>query len=478
MKTSAKITLKNIVFIIIVITGLAACVNAEKKQADSYNTEADNNSCIEVPSWFPHSQTPAPKEGTNSLFALDTTNNIIFHQWSWQKFLWLTKPKSSTDNTPLFLNNESKVIQVTSHMLPIEKQEGAEVVLTDTIQAGFPKGVLRTNPSYLSATNKKSYTVHYSIHVSTIMMDAAKKFSDSINKKIAGFDAAKATFPVGSLELKVSWVNADAIPSDKLTNYYTTIGAIQNKDSTYTNTKVAMLGMHVVGVVQNHPEFIWATFENNDLAPNYNWPNDNASSTTEKLLFRKGKTSGVAGITYANDKADSLSRAFDLFHYGVPRNANGLYSNTSQEEPINFNNIKNINACVKKHLDKSDVWSNYFYNGSIWIDTDKLTRKKQAELIVSLGGSIANATTGSSARGSLNSANVTMETFTQTFESTISEIAVGNLVNCFTCHNSSSSPLNLSHIFEGYVARKQGVSASQVEKDKAKREVLEYMKNK
>lgn len=365
-------------------------------------------------------------------------------------------------------------------MTPIPDQllKGTRVYLTDTIQAGFAHGVLRTNPTYVSEQNKKSYTVHYSIHMNTTMFNAALSFKDSIIKQMKGFDVSKVAFPVGSFELKVSWVNAKAINKEKLKNYYVTKGVLNGNIE-----DVAMLGMHVVGIVENHPEFIWATFEHDDIAPNYDWPNNNAQATTEKLLFRKGKTTGLGGITFENNKADSLFRVFDLFTYGVPRNSDGLYQNTSQEEPLNFKNIDSINTCVREELYKEkSVWANYFYNGSIWIDTDKKTPAQQIRIIDSLAGNIDSATKNSFARGSLNAANVTMETFTQTFESTIEEIAVTNLVNCFTCHNSSgngaNSPLYLSHVFNDFLGKTKGRTPTEIEQVKAKREVLEYLAKK
>lgn len=467
---------------------LATCsLSCKKKKTDikddkktevltTYNENLGDSLCLSEANWFPHNQTPPPAEGKGSPFDVSSTTNCIFHQWSWQKFLWATKPE---DSLPLFLN-QKEIIQVTDAMLPITQQQGANVVLTDTIQAGGKHGVLKTNPAYNSETNK-AFTVHYSIHTSTIMQKAAETFKAAL---ISGKLPANnlETFPVGSLELKVSWVNAAAIPNDKLENYYTTTAAIINKDGkTYTNTKVALLGMHVVGVVENHPEFIWATFEQNDLAPNYDWKANSASATSEKLLFTKGSTTGLDGITFIKDDKPVLAnKAYDLFQYGVPVTASG-YMETSQKEPENFNHIKEINASVAENL--KDVWKNYFYNGSIWIDTDGLSPTEQAQKIVDLGGSIGAAIPGSSARGSLNCANVTMETYTQTFQSSITGINVKTLANCFSCHSpisfsSNTSPIYLSHIFDAYIKTNEGKTKEEIDfmKDGQHQKMLDYFK--
>ncbi|MCB0696214.1 MAG: hypothetical protein KDC07_02550, partial [Chitinophagaceae bacterium] len=263
-------------------------------------------------------------------------------------------------------------------------------------------------------------------------------------------------------------------------NYYTTTASLSaDGGNTYKNTEVALIGMHVVGVVENHPEFIWATFEHNDLAPDYDWVANSASATEDMLLFKKGSVSGIDGIRY--DKTTKLGmtpyQVFDLFEYGVPRDAGGGFMSTSQQEPVNYNNTQGINVCVQGKLD--DVWENYFYNGALWLNMDGTTPEQQAALIKSLGYNIGAATPGSSARGSVNCANVTMESFMQTFQTSISTIKASNLANCFSCHtgvsfnsSDSTSPLYLSHVFQDHLENNKGKSVDKVEALKAAQEDL------
>ncbi|CAM1364984.1 conserved hypothetical protein [Tenacibaculum sediminilitoris] len=474
-----KLTLNSLVLLIFSISVFYSCKNKEKSNEEKgkiaeYNIAVSDTLCSS--SWFPHNQTPPPEEGKGSPFDVSSTTNAIFHQWSWQKFLWVTKPISET-KLPLFLSNRS-IHQVTSEMELVKQQEGAAVVLIDTAQAGRDSAILTTNPTY--NTTNTSETVFYSIHTSDIMKKAADKFKDSI---LAGtLDKNNlSSFPVGSLELKVSWVATSAIASDKVANYFTTTAAVSRDGENYTNTEVALLGMHVVGVVENHPEFIWATFEHEDLAPNYDWKMNEASSDTNKLVFAKGNTTGIDGIVWnTNTNSAKLpNKAFDLFQYGVPRDNFGGFMTTCQQEPLNYDNVRDINACVKENL--KDVFKHYFYNGSLWIDTDGLTPEEQATLLVDEGGNIDKATPGSVARGSLNNANVTMETFTQTFQSDISGINVNNLANCFSCHNAISysgdkSPIYISHIFDAFMNTSEGRAKNEIELLKAKQEVEQFMK--
>lgn len=455
--------------------------DSEELTADyEQGTTPPDELCIADPSWFPHSQTPRPLEGKDSPFDAESTTNQIFHQWSWQKFLWVTKP---VNNLPQFLIPNKITIQVDANMAPVKVPDGSNVALVDTEQAGQDEAILQVNPNYGQGNaDLLPETVYYSIHVNRLMLQSARQFKEDIVSGAIPEDN-KETFPVGSYELKVSWVNVNTIPEGKRGEYFTTMGSISTDGGkTFENVEVAMLGMHVVGVVENHPEFIWATFEHDDLAPNYDWEANNASSSSEQLLFQTGSTTGINGILY--DKTTQLGKdpfhVFDLFTYGIPVSPGGQFmEGTSQDPKENFQNVDGINDCVKSNL--KDVWVNYFYNGSIWLDMDHTTPEEQADRIYNLGYSIGDAKKGSYARGSLNCANVTMETFTQTFQTDIQDINVGNLANCFSCHSSpqffnksssdhSKSPLYLSHAFQGMMGAGKGLSGAEFEQLKSEHE--------
>lgn len=484
-----------IIICITVVVIVSSCKKKESNIVKPLSTLYDNvtisskNLPVYPNGWVTHNKnTPAPQEGIGSPFDTNSTTNGIFHQWAWQKFLWLTKPTSDTEvlhikdknqikplkinvKVPLFLNSDS-IIQVDSNMKKAPQQSLTTVVLKEINQAGSPQGILKTNPNY--NFNNVSNTIYYSLHVNSIFFSNAVNFLNNLNNGTLPKDNLK-TFPVGSLELKVSWVAVDAIPKTSRLNFYTTIAAISSDNGkTYEKTEVALLGMHIVGVVENHPEFIWATFEHNDLAPNYNWHTNTVSTTNQKLLFSTGSTTGLDGITY-NKGMKLADKAYNLFKYNVPVDATG-FMKTSQSEPINFNNMTFINNDAASNL--KGVWQNYFYNGALWLNTDGLSPEQQAKTIVSLNNKIRDATPGSLARGSVNNANVTMETFTQTFQTNISSIKSGNLANCFSCHsaisyNSNTSPIYLSHIFDSYINNQQGKTIKEVEQLKLKQEIMQ-----
>lgn len=471
-----KYVIISLLLIIIIAVGLWLFLfnknNGIYKDGASYaNASADSCNC--ETSWFPHEQTPAPKEGDGSPFDNENTTNCDFHQWSWQKFLWVTKPLSGGN---LFFLDSLDL--VTPQMEPVAPQLGLKLTLSSINQAGF-SAVLRSNPKYNNAA--AADTVYYSIHVNALLKDKAVLMASLINSGKLPVSNLE-TFPVGALELKVSWININAIAKAQQQNYFTIKAAVQNSKGQYVEKTMALLGMHVVGVVKNHPEFIWATFEHKDMAPVYDKKTNSVTAANEMLFYEKGTSSGISGIKWIRNATSPVveNKAFILYEYGVPKNLNtGDFMATSQAEPANFNNIEDINKCVASNL--KDVFKNYFYNGSVWLNFDGVSFEGQKKAIVTRD--IASALPDSLARGSVNLANITMETYTQTFQKDLHDINNSNVVSCFYCHQSANfdksrpgnSPLFLSHLFGDYLLFTKpataltGKNANNLDNSRAKR---------
>jgi hypothetical protein len=469
MKTVKKVLL------LITLISLCACKKDSKAKVENTDyTSASVSECLAPADWFTMvnntRKTPAPNEGPTSVFADNSTvSNCDFHQWSWQKFLWLT---NEVNGQPSFLTS---LIQVNAAGKKLEQNRG--IILTDTAQASSTIDILKT-PKHSSGV-PPSTTVYYSIFMDKLLYATMLKYGP-----IAKSDPSKVkdiTFPVGSLELKTSWINASVLKDT--TSYFITKGEING-----VKTRVALLGMHVVGVVENHPEFVWATFEHENLAPAYDWskatPTTDApvTSTVDYPFFNKSSTATVKNITSKNG---IYTDVFSVYKYGVPveKAMKGsfnvqLYMETSQNGSENFNNIRTINESVKKQL--KGVWNNYFYNGSLWINTEGYVgTPAQAALLDSLSYNLSNSEPKKLTRGSVAAYNITMETYVQVgfgHPSSIYGNTVSNLVNCFSCHNTSSentvSPLFISHVFTGYVQSLSGLNRKQIKQ----RHVDEIMK--
>lgn len=430
---------------------LASCDNKAKKDATEVKDEVEElaadyvpgSSCLADASWFETDpktgkrKTPPPKEDKNSVFGNNVTvSNCDFHQWSWQKFLWLT---NDDGGLPSFMTN---MTQVSTHNIPVTTEDHKIVLASgDDLQA--TGDILKTNKTY--SVDNTSHTVYYSIHVNETLFNEINQYAP-MNPS----DYADQTFSVGSLELKVAWVDAKAISNAD--SYFQTAGVIDG-----TPTTLALLGMHVVGVVYNHPEFVWATFEHDGMVPYYDWEATTDQdvpvvSSTNMLLYKANDVATIANITSNGAGKDSTS-VFAVNSYGTPRTAKNAFLEASQKGAENFKNIDEINADVKSKL--TDIWNNYYYNGSIWINTATYSYPtEQAQLFVRLGYSIFDPSPGKLPRGSVAAYNITMETyeqlgFTPTSIHAQNTAAMGN---CFSCHSAGrGSSLNFSHIFNGAV---------------------------
>jgi hypothetical protein len=175
---------------------------------------------------------------------------------------------------------------------------------------------------------------------------------------------------------------------------------------------------------------------------------------------------------------------FSVYKHGVPveKAMKGshdvqLFMNTSQNGSENLNNIVTLNKSVKSQL--TGIWNNYFYNGSIWINTEGYkTTEQQAALLDTLSGTLSVSTPGKLTRGSVAAYNITMETYVQAGfgPKSIHQVTVDSLVNCFSCHNASHkkklSPLYISHVFTGYVGSLNGLTRKQIKQESVK-EIME-----
>lgn len=430
-------------------------------------TEADQpvSDCTTAPAeWFNQEGgtrvTPAPNEGLTSVFANSTTvTNCDFHRWSWQKFLWLT---NETNGVPFFQNNMRQVGTDGSDL-----GKGGSINLTSTGQASSSTDILKTPNGPASPAN----TVYYSIMVSDSLYSTMMKYGPMASRDINSIK--DIAFPVSSLELKSSWIDVSALADS--TSYYITNGTIDG-----TPARVALLGIHVVGVVENHPEFIWATFEHDDLAPLYDW--DEATETTDATVtspddFPFFDSNDSATVTNINSGNGIYTNVFSLYKYGVPVKKNGdqtEYTVTSQNGEQNYDNVKALNKSVKEQL--KGIWNNYFYNGSLWVDMENIdTPADQSALLNTLSDSLNLATTGKLLRGSVSAYNITMETYVQAGfgAPSIHGIKVKNYVNCFFCHSANhvghDSPLQISHLFNGYVGSLKGKSKAQIKEEHVSR---------
>lgn len=237
--------------------------------------------------------------------------------------------------------------------------------------------------------------------------------------------ATATGFKPNTIEIKTSWKILST--ADPL--YYTITATVEGFPK--NPLILGLVGFHLVINTQFHPEFVWATFEHVNNAPDCTNPQDPPaggwaflSDECAKCLKEKG----LSGCSTCNFNTPA-SQAPGLT--GPPTNVCRSYRDGTDpgsttggnNNDTNRFNIDTLNTQIAKLLPSTGsmaVWKNYKLVGGLWTN-----------------GGVASGGTDVQ-RGSLEAANTTMETFVQDG---------ANKANCFACHGyNTSTPLTVSHI--------------------------------
>lgn len=411
-----------------------------------------SNTCEIEPSWFKNGKVIRPDD---SAFPANP-NNCDFHQWSWQMFLWLM---DDDNGQPRFLGFDSpqSLIGLEQRGLSprTRKQPHTGASFDEYLQAGTD-GIL---------IDHDHRAIYYSQYIN-------QTFADFMQGKSGGPDLTipanvltmnpRTAFPIigtkGTLELKASWkiVGKDDDTS-KLFTIEKDIAQFENSPSgikinpaKVEKQTLALVGFHIGGVVANHPEMIWATFEFDNNAPDVpdGMTLDQIVADQDYLFYKKGtqlgncnKNAAVSGLALeqSTQKFTPITQVCRRYAYG----------NAAGQKQSNTDNIKSLNASVKKHLPNNlSIWQNYFEVGAIWINNQAATGKPDVSPLKP-GLDFA---TDEYLTGSLKLSNSTIETYTQSATA---------MNNCFRCHNTEqafaskdglkplpATNLNISHAFQ------------------------------
>jgi len=269
-------------------------------------------------------------------------------------------------------------------------------------------------------------------------LDKVTAFAQQQGKALANPEAL-------AVEVKTAWVEATGLDTSKYVTTTATIPTYDTSDAAHTTwtpvgTKsalLAMVGMHVVGSANGHPEMIWATFEHvgNTPAAAYSYvnaanqmiavPQDaaglwlfSASGSTgpfnvEHMSFVAPNIVGSNGNTIS--PSDTLRwKAWGAASDHAPNPIAGS-SAISNSEIISSNNS------VIGLLLPGDVRRNYVMTGATWT-------------IFGAGPTATNQV------GTSQLANTTMETYQQSSNS-LNDPGM----NCFACHKTNT--VSVSKIF-------------------------------
>lgn len=430
----------------------------------------------------------APADPRSSV-TFPTQNTVCdFYRWGAQMFLWLTSPEGQgivLDGPSIFTVNTADWTLIADSDAPTQMALRSEK--TDDIgeigQTDSNSGVLMSQAGSL---------VYYGVHVNDVyayFLTGQKCEPDSNGASCPAGGAASSyiqadVFPINSgdltavetfaadhmgvssiphadalaMELKTSWVDASTLsnPSDYVTIGATVPAFTQTSSTEWTangteQKTLALVGIHIVGTVQNHPEFVWATFEhvnNAPMAPYYyeggNFVPTTFDSEGDYIFFPKGGKLEGANPECMGSEDGSIKALLDssgnpvcdggivasptvrMFPWGSP--------SETQTSAVQANNamLMSLNQSIWSQMPSGDPRANYFQLGSVWTSPDPAT----ADAPIPNQGMFSYY----AMRGSLALSNATMETYTQ-----------GSV--CFDCHQVPSDATDsfgagqLSHIF-------------------------------
>jgi hypothetical protein len=449
--------------------------------------------CSADPNWLP--KTAAPRDDNPNSPDVDCP----FYQAAWQHFLLATQPDASgspalfsykniqdlfgpaTISTFLFPQRKSGLISLAPTVAPRPNDntltpQQATVVGSDVFQAGL-RGLL---------IDQAGHPIFYGIHVN-------KNFDDFLTanklKTKAALLAAPATlsFPRSVVELKSAWqIVDDANPPKTYIIAKATVPALKIQDhklvadrSKSRNVTVALLALHVVFVLDGHPEFVWSTFEHvdpksgiPDLAPPgaanpTGSPGSNAVNPNSFSLYKANTPYDNANTAIVTDQAtdppfDEATQTFKTSAGVVQTSIYRMFPGSKSNTPEVDDEVKALNDSMTKLFASSspnDKRGNYRLVGGIWL---KNPLGPQGTFKVNVPFNDPDGTTtddhNSVLQGEDRLSSMAMESFTQ-----------DQFPHCFMCHNTQAvtddvtgdqiiAPklLNVSHVLSKFLAS-QGV---------------------
>ena len=402
--------------------------------------------------------------------------NCAFHQWSWETFIWATdfywkygpgekitgvrSPRFLSMHTPAELSGtrdaaDGKLrLKLSPRLLKpgsrIEKfrQAGSEGILVD----------LQHN------------AVLYSVHMNDAYFDFVKK---SYGRTPYDKVSPSEPFPLGAAVFKASWKIVPGA-SDQFFTTQALVPVLAKKDGKVVITgsqtaMVALVGLHVVGRTEDHPEFIWGSFEQVNNAPALPDPADFDSAkpvSGKSYTFYTAGTPAdqcnqmIRGNTITGGKFAKVNNVFRQYARGgetvlTPEQFDGINSQAQgQMRALLHKQEPDIPAYPLE-----TVWANYMLIGTVWQPLPAGVSGSQPVPPTIVPG---DARLFASAAGSVELENATLETFVQGPQNN-----GGGNSNCFMCHNTGGSTkygypgkdVNLSHLLLAPLKRDSAAQA-------------------
>lgn len=412
---------KTIVFLVSILFSVLI-ISCKEKNNETLVTLAKED-CPPPLAWLKQNPIPEPNYKTFPCGYTVTPNNsatnMAFHEISWQYFLWLTE--EVTVNSEKMLRFESMYSDHAINIKDPKNPMGRNHILGGIQQAG--------SNSVLVDENKRA--VYTSMMIDSIYRNFVVDNELNVPASLRDFPA-DTDFPNGSMSMKAAWKiipKGQEAPKGAYTRTYKLYSVVDingtlttsdnytdpSKRTTITET-VALVGFHIAVVVKGHPEFIWASFEHNDNAINFNQlkdPKQRDYTFFNPADTKTGHNVSNNGALSVNPTTQEISQA-----YGVNPTTQVVrmhqFGGGSEKNQLN---IAKINSTVRKALPKNTFAQNYHEVGAVWFN-----------VVDGLKPDWSLATNDSIQTGSLTLSNAVIETFTQdAFDQN----------SCFSCHNTT-----------------------------------------
>ncbi|WP_433991484.1 hypothetical protein U8527_19240 [Kordia algicida OT-1] len=431
----------------------------------------------------------------NSVTAVHN-NNCDFYKWSEQMFLWVASPNTSGDYSSGTVMESNSFYTVSTSvdgvrtLIPHEKgklisavanaQKNDKLFADDSEEGQATDDVLMAQNGsliyYISMVNDvyAQYLNGVANSGGSVSGDEFPTTQDQLDAIVAYAKTQGITVKdpnTLTIEIKTSWVAADELKN--ASNYITMDAIVPTYDTSNnqkwspngsTQKKLAMIGIHIVGTIDGHPEMVWATFEHVNNAPNLEYTyldtenntkthaadtgndwllnGDSSSSTYNQSHMKFCNSNELSGhkcdelnsIFATADNTISASNTKMTKPWGV---ANEGAPNAENSTPAASNSeVISINNSILGQLAEGDLRKNYIFIGATWTDSGAAPT----------GTSYSSTNTASGvAIGTSQLANSTMETYAQ------NGAGYSQYGSCFSCHSNFQKPglkpADLSHIY-------------------------------
>ncbi|MEO7192144.1 MAG: hypothetical protein ABI051_13920 [Vicinamibacterales bacterium] len=208
-------------------------------------------------------------------------------------------------------------------------------------------------------------------------------------------------FPTGSIALKTAWVDMAGFAPALVRRIYTRSAVVKNPTGGgCAKRTMGLVGMHIAQKTASRPQWIWSTFEQNDLVPPA-WPDSPGT-----FVLNDGQhysMSAVSPLSLEHLAPEPVRTVNVVRDAGAPI--------LTRTELANF---------AYKHLLAGTPWQHYRLVMTQW---PRVEGNQADPISPTLDGSIGNTFPGLGAFSAF--ANVTMETFSQQ----------GPQLGCMSCHN-------------------------------------------